>query len=439
MRCRVTLDLDANNEIILSQTESKLVEYIRTFIIQKYDKLTKKEVVFQSSYDLQTFGNSFDNVNQIFTQFVNNKQFIYTIDGFAQVSYKNAEFAHNTVFKFLQEFQNQHNLQTIGIGGESLIYSTMIECINKTFIYTNSNGVHNNNLQNVQELKHFKNPIECMLVNYNQFELPIQTSATLIIVNVSKNGMRIALCKKINQPTILDIVGIYCSDAYKKDISYLNNYYIYKLATQDNLTITHFKRIPLVSLGNSCVIAYQLQVHHLRTTRFPFDWIRYKSVNQLIDCLHDKFAEFTNFISEKVPTGTFPVITGDNLDLQGNINNKIVKTNKYGMSFPHDILNDNDIEKYKNRIIRLFDVPLVDYIIDCPINEIQKTHLINLLPNMRKLIIINEINSCIITIQIQNGTVTEKQTKLITDLTKKEHTIYAWQKPYIDWSDVFSQ
>jgi hypothetical protein len=73
-----------------------------------------------------------------------------------------------------------------------------------------------------------------------------------------------------------------------------------------------------------------------------------------------------------------------------NKKSKIIKTNAYGMAFPHDILDETDVQKYRERIDRLKSIPQVDYVLDCTVNAEQKNALITLLPNMRRLLIINE-------------------------------------------------
>lgn len=324
MRCRVTIDLSIDNSKILSETEPKLVDYILSFKRDIVPPNYQKEITFQCSYDLQTCGDSYHTPDIEFTQVVYGKKYIYTIDGFAQVSRAAADFAHKTIADYLQEFRsNPQEIQIIGIGGESLIYAMLLAeiCLLRKSnqhkpsiqIYTNSPGVHRNNLTNSTingDVSADEKNINCCLVDYETFEMPKQTIPTVLFANVSRNGMRRTLCKQVDQLYILDIICVYCSDSYLSDLQLLSNYYTYKSTSMGNLTVVHFKRIPLVSLGNTCVVAYQLFTHKLRTKRYPFDWIRYKSVDQLIACLSDDYARFVDFVSEKVPIGSF-VIAGE--------------------------------------------------------------------------------------------------------------------------------
>ena len=459
MRCRVTIDLSIDNSKILSETEHKLVDYIlssvRDLDISDSEKIrTQKEITFQCSYDLQTCGDSYHTPDIEFTQVAYGKKYIYTIDGFAQVSRAAADFAHKTVADYLQEFRsNPQEIQIIGIGGESLIYAMLLAeiCLLRKSnqhkpsiqIYTNSSGVHRNNLTNstingdvsADEKNTEQSQINCCLVDYETFEMPKQTIPTVLFANVSRNGMRRTLCQKVDQLYILDIIGVYCSDSYLSDLQLLSNYYIYKSTSMGNLTIVHFKRIPLVSLGNTCVVAYQLFTHKLRTKRYPFDWIRYKSVDQLIACLSDDYARFVDFVSEKVPIGSFVIAGESDFNINSEQKSKIIKTNAYGMAFPHDILDETDVQKYRERIDRLKSIPQVDYVLDCTVNAEQKNALITLLPNMRKLLIINEKEQFVTCVSTSYQP--DKQHKFTINLSKKKHTILSWQKNYIDWISVF--
>lgn len=451
MRCRVIIDLNIDNSKIFSETEPKLVDYILSFKRDIVPPDSQKEITFQCSYDLQTCGDSYYTPDVEFMQVVYGKKYIYTIDGFAQVSRAAAEFAHKTVANFLQEFQsNPQEIQIIGIGGESLIYSMLLVelCMRRKpsihtssiQIYTNSSGVHRNNLLNADGKNVEHHSINCYLVDYETFEMPKQTIPTVLFANVSRNGMRETLCKKVDQLYISDIIGVYCSDSYQSDLLHLSNYYIYKSTSMGDLTIVHFKRIPLVSLGNTCAVAYQLLTHKLRTRRYPFDWIRYKSVDQLITCLSDDYARFTDFVSEKVPIGSFVIAGEYDFNIDSEQKSKIIKTNTYSMAFPHDILDDTDVQKYRGRIDRLRAIPQVDYVLDCTINAAQKKKLIALLPNMRKLLIINEKEQCVTCVSVtcvSKAHEHDKHYKLSVDPSKKTHSVLAWQKNYIDWLSVF--
>lgn len=451
MRCRVIIDLSVDNSKILSETEPKLVDYILSFKRDIVPPNYQKEITFQCSYDLQTCGDSYHTPDIEFTQVVYGKKYIYTIDGFAQVSRAAADFAHKTIADYLQEFRsNPQEIQIIGIGGESLIYAMLLAeiCLLRKSnphkpsiqIYTNSPGVHRNNLLNADGKNVEHHSINCYLVDYETFEMPKQTIPTVLFANVSRNGMRETLCKKVDQLYISDIIGVYCSDSYLSDLRLLSNYYIYKSNSMGNLTIVHFKRIPLVSLGNTCAVTYQLLTHKLRTKRYPFDWIRYKSVDQLITCLSDDYARFTDFVSEKVPIGSFVIAGEYDFNIDSEQKSRIVKTNAYCMDFPHDILDETDVQKYQERINRLKSIPQVDYVLDCTINAAQKKTLIALLPNMRKLLIINEKEQCVTCVGVtcvSKAGEPDKHYKLSVDPSKKTHSVLAWQKNYIDWLSVF--
>jgi len=425
-RCRIILGIHPGVKSYTDDiTDLRLIEYINDFLKRTdIEKLTN--IVFQCSYTCDQYGNSqFDNsyekLNTFFEQIINGKKFIYTIDGFAQVNRVNADFAHDSVLKILKRIKGVF----IGIGGESLLYGIAGNYTDIT-AYTNSSGVHKNNLINGKN---------CYLVDYDTFDLPQQHQPSVCVANVSRGGIRQSLCKKLDQLYIRDIIGVYCSaEAYKKDSVFLINYYIEHIETNQSIFIIHYKRIPFISLGNNCCIAYQLQQHQIRDARYPFDWVRYKSSDQLISCLEAKFHNYTNIIGQKPTTGIFPIFEHDFPESKVNceISNSI-KVNCYGISFPHDRLDETDVEKYQERITRMYSVPLVDYIIDCKISDSQILRLIKLLPNLRNLIIL-----CDVDIQSRSQSIKHSIKIDITKISSPYlHTPDVWKKNHVNWSHIF--
>ncbi len=441
MRCRITLTIAPgqhayNSEINLYLHDS-LLRYINETIPRIPETVKPLDITFQCSYDGTILDDTYSDKQVQFKQTIANKKFVYSIDGFAQTTVEDAEFAHYHVIKCLLEASSKNKKRNyLGIGGESLqYYLCNSEMYDPAVVYTNSPGVHADNLTNdVNNLatKH--------LVDYPKLakspEIK-QQKPTTCVINISRNGLRRDLATALDQPYILDIIGVYCdSAALTNDKSYLINYYVHEFKSNGKLYIVHLKRVPFVSLGNTCCVAYQLQKHQLRTSRYPFDWLRYKNTKQLIDCLSDNFNGFTNITSEKAPIGVFPIIDDEfPLDISKNTNiSKSIKVNSYGMTFPHDVLDDADKLKYIERIDRMRKLPVVDYVIDCAMTDEEALQLLELLPNARRLLILSE-NAMYIS---SAGVTLQKIYRIqLNTLYEKIHSIDTWKKDHLDFAKVF--
>ncbi len=437
MRCRITLTIIPNQVDYLPDAnlnlKGRLLSYINDIIrgIPEADKPIN--ITFQCSYDGSILDDTYSDNQVKFNQQINGKQFIYSIDGFAQTTSGDADFAHHYVIEFLSDTTTKKR-NYLGIGGESLQYCLCsLHLFDSATVYTNSHGVHADNITNDVNGVATK-----YLVNYTDLaksQKIRQTKPTTCVVNISRNGLRKELAHALDQPYILDIIGVYCdSESLNADKSHLKNYYVHKLETNGKLYVIHWKRIPFVSLGNTCCIAYQLQKHQLRVGRYPFDWLRYKNTKQLIDCLIDDFKGFTNITREKAPSGVFPIIDDEfPLDISKGANiSKSIKCNLYGMIFPHDILDDVDRLKYLERIDRMRKLPLVDYVIDCAVSSTEANQLLTLLPNTRRLLILSEVDAA----PSIAGDNKIYRVQLDT-LHEKIHSVDTWKKDHLDFAKLF--
>jgi hypothetical protein len=463
-RCKITITIQPEMKEYTDEiTESVLIEYINNFINRvKFHK--KTDVTFQCSYDLTKFDNSYGKLNTIFEQEVAGVIFTYTINGFSQFSKCNADFAHTTVLKTLSTLKSKHYL---GVGGESLLYGVgnSIAGVNKftdIAVHTNRNTIHADNLRNVLRL-YDKPTLEdttlkyetklgiprCYLSDYDELDVTVYKEPCVCVTNISRKGIGKHLCAKIDQLYIRDIIGVYCTEKYNDDAKYLSNYYIEKIESNGYLTTVHFKRIPIVSLGNTCAVAYQLQDCKLREARYPFDWLRYKSADQLIKCLEEKFADFTKIVASKPPSGLFPIIDED-FPTDDMILSKEILENTYGMMFPHD--RRDELERYTTRIERMFRLTAIDYIINLTLNGDQINRIIELLPNLRRLIVVMD-SKCVtkepssnkvVLVDAEKYKIEEETTKKgVTEKneTNKKESVKkkkpSWKKENLDWLKIF--
>lgn len=115
-----------------------------------------------------------------------------------------------------------------------------------------------------------------------------------------------------------------------------------------------------ISLGDSCVVSYQLSKYNLKTYTFPFDWIKCNN-NSILRLLTDNFSSFLDptYLVVKNTSNNFPLIDENWND---NKTNTIrVKNTKYNIDFVHDFVNgledlDYVIEKYNRRIERFYKI-----------------------------------------------------------------------------------
>lgn len=431
-------------------THPKLLNYINLCIPDIIYDLKEKNrktsnVTFQCDYISQNFANSYFDDNFTFEQCIriegNTKylKFYYTINGFSQVSKQSADFAHNEVLKILESYDN--NYKYIGIGGESLLYGICRGFKNIT-IYTNSIGVHNDNLLNCE--KNYYHAY-CNFVNYDIFKIINIDEPSICVLNVSRGGIRKFICTQLNKNLYIQtLITIHCSEESKNnDMQLLEKYYITSSIMQKNIIISVFTRIPMISLGNTCCIALQLQMNKLRYFSSPLDWIKYKSVkNSLIPMLMDEWKDFAIPISEKKPTGQFPIIEEnfpsiENKEIQYS---ESIKMNKYNIMFPHDKLDETDMKKYQRRIERLKKCKKVIYILDCIISHEDSIKIYNLLPNAYKIIILscderdeNYSNSEI----YSNYRDIIKIINVSKYMGKIVHDINTWKKNYLNWKQLF--
>lgn len=102
-----------------------------------------------------------------------------------------------------------------------------------------------------------------------------------------------------------------------------------------------------ISLGSNCSLTYQLNKFKLRTQAYPFDWTKI-SLQQLIDVLENNFENYSESIKFKKISLSHPIIDSDNnLELNSS---SIVVSNKYKISFAHEITSQYELEEFKNRI-----------------------------------------------------------------------------------------
>lgn len=103
-----------------------------------------------------------------------------------------------------------------------------------------------------------------------------------------------------------------------------------------------------ISLGSNCSISYQLNKYNLRKNAYPFDWCKI-NINQLINILENNFDNFIDTIEYQKDSLNHLYINKNN-----DITNKgsIVVKNYYSIKFSHELLKKEDINEFKNKLLR---------------------------------------------------------------------------------------
>jgi hypothetical protein len=185
--------------------------------------------------------------------------------------------------------------------------------------------------------------------------------------------------------------------------------------------------IEYIPLGSDCSIAYNLQKLNFRKNAYPFDWIKFNNINDLIDILSNNFKYFLDkqFFEIKEESDKFPYIDENWSDISSK--NIIIKHTKYLITFPHEVKSDNNIseqinnfiEKYNRRIIRLINILKNDSIKKVFIRITFKNEDFEKLNNILSKICNNY------------------EIKLIK--INKKNKFSSWKKEELNWNNIFIQ
>lgn len=110
----------------------------------------------------------------------------------------------------------------------------------------------------------------------------------------------------------------------------------------------------IVSLGGSCVIAYQLHNFKMRQRAFPFDHAK-TTISQIIEVLKKDFYGYNDFVFKKM-SSNHPLIKEtekeDNISFELDKSNlpSCILTNSYKITFAHELANTGDIDVLKQKM-----------------------------------------------------------------------------------------
>jgi hypothetical protein len=260
----------------------------------------------------------------------------------------NNSFKQNKIIKKdlrfdVNSYINFSNL--VCIGGESYLFGLTNNIVTDINHYTNSIHIYNDAIKNN---KIYRKNLNNNNINYNTFNNI--SSGDLLLINIAK--LNINLLNIINKRFYKKIIIINCHHTeFWKRIKLLTNYklilrkqYISTLYfVTVNILEYKFKIPTFISLGTSCVVAYQLNNLGLRKESYPFDWTKF-DINKLNYVLENNFKKFSDIIIHKFAYNHKYKFTK-------NTGSFILK-NTYNVKFAHELLfnNSNDINNLKNKI-----------------------------------------------------------------------------------------
>ena len=178
----------------------------------------------------------------------------------------------------------------------------------------------------------------------------------------------------------------------------------------------------MISLGGNCSVAYQLKKYDKRRESYPFDWCNMK-IDQLIRVLENDFIDYEDIRIVK--------FSDKHLNFKTNEGSYIL-TNKYGIKFAHELINELEIDELKSKIkrrIERFKLLRNVIFVRLEINNINEEKM-NLKYNQLNQIISNYYQSKLIVIskfRIEN----------IYKWIRLEEFEEDWKYDKVNWKDIF--
>lgn len=137
-----------------------------------------------------------------------------------------------------------------------------------------------------------------------------------------------------------------------------------------------------ISLGSNCSVCYHLQQNNLKLKSFPFDWTKL-SISQLLSVLENNFINYVESLDINKISYNHP---------SSNTNYSIVLKNIYGITFAHEITDENQLFIFTNKLIyriknfkELLDNTVIFIRIELkPIKESYKYNIIKLIELLNK-------------------------------------------------------
>ena len=181
----------------------------------------------------------------------------------------------------------------------------------------------------------------------------------------------------------------------------------------------------MISLGSNCSITYQLNKYNKRQISYPFDWSKI-TINQLLSVLENNLNDYENVFIKK---------------FSKNHEDSYILSNKYNITFAHEIVNKYNLEEFKQIIMKrkknfsnitnstkCFIRIELKQIKEIYIEKLRKLCLLlNKYCENYKLILLVDIN-CKINLEINSNIIVKK---VVIFENYKD-----WKMDYINWLEI---
>ncbi len=182
-----------------------------------------------------------------------------------------------------------------------------------------------------------------------------------------------------------------------------------------------------ISLGSNCSVAYQLKKRELKDNCYPFDWCKI-NILQLVKVLNNNFDKYYESLEIKKISHKHPSLFKDY---------SLILKNNYNIEFAHEIVDEIELNKFKNnikkRIDNFFSILPTDKVTFIrielkPIKSIYKEYIIKLVELLNKYST-NYILKLIINSKIEFTDLPEN-----VQIYKFDEFTCDWQMNNIDWN-----
>lgn len=184
-----------------------------------------------------------------------------------------------------------------------------------------------------------------------------------------------------------------------------------------------------ISLGSNCSVCYHLQQNNLKLKSFPFDWTKL-SITQLLTVLENNFSNYVESLDINKISYNHP---------SSNTNYSIILKNIYGITFAHEITDENQLSIFKDKLIYrvnnfkdLDDLVIFIRIELKPIKESYKNDIIKLIK------LLNNYSTNFILKLILNTNIEFNDFLSNIQIYKFNDFDPDWHMNNIDWTNIFT-
>lgn len=251
------------------------------------------------------------------------------------------------IYQYLANFKAKN---LILIGGEFYLYSQLIPHQNLV-CYTDC-------LALVESAKRNNPDFPVSHVDYRK---NLDINADLIVINVSRTGLKPELAQQIKNSSS-EIIYIGCKRKYvERDVKILGGH-LKIFRSFDELIFLAYLKKRIIPLGSDCCVAYQLKKLGFREAAYPFDWLRI-NLEDVITLMTKNFRDLFVDIYFKRKSENYRFGINENEEEVKTEFGSIWRSKIYpSLEFCHDFVDDlgTNLESVKRKYQKRIDRFLLD-------------------------------------------------------------------------------